>query len=66
MKLKDKLRKLSVKIDCIVNFNTDYLKNGKSIELLESLSQEELDRKVIGTLYSVYRDGKKEMKIMVN
>ena len=62
MKLKTKLKKLSVNTNCVVDFKT-YGKAGKPIELLESLTEEELNREVKLTVYTIFYGGATEIRI---
>lgn len=65
MTLRQKLKQLSGNTPCVINFGT-YTKSGRPYELLESLSEEELDSKYLGNTYTVYATGTREMKIRVS
>jgi len=64
MTLRQKLTRLSGNTPCVVNFGS-YTKSGRPFELLKELNEYELRKRYIGSTYSIYDDGSREMKIKV-
>lgn len=64
MTLKQKLKRLSNRTPCVVDF-LGYSKSGTPKELLETLSEEELGMIYRISIYTVFKDGNTEMLIKV-
>lgn len=64
MTLRQKLKRLSGNTPCVIDFG-DYTKSGRPFELLAELNEEELNMNYKLSLYSIYEDGSREMKIKV-